>query len=295
VIDAIRRFEPDVVHHAQEHSDWRLLLAQLSARKVPMVLTIHDVVPHLGSAPAPNWLQKRVARKLRRDAAAYVVHGRALADELRTQPWYNGRTVYPIPHLPLRRVQAPEPLPERPTLLFFGRLEYYKGLDIFIRAVELAAARIPELRAIVAGRGVEATRCRGLVTKPELFDWREGFVAHDAVRNTFSEASVIVLPYREASQSGVIPLAFGFGRPVIATAVGGLPEVVENGVNGVLVPVAEPESIAQAIVTMVGDRDLLERLARGAMASVTEGDLSSRKVAEMHLRAYGEVASRAIR
>lgn len=289
-----RRYPPDVLH-AQDHADWRLFGLQRMLRDVPAILTIHDVVlhegeRHAGVSPALRRLQ---VEHIRSRADAYIVHGRRLAEIVQAQRWYRGQDINVIPHGRLPHAASASPLPSRPTILLFGRLEYYKGLDVLVEAAESAARSVPDLRVIVAGRGSDAARCRALVRTPELFEWRLGFVPNEATAALFGEASVVVLPYRDASQSGVAPTAFANGRPVIATDVGALSEAIGDGTNGLLVRDVTPEAVAQAIVRVFTEPGLLERLSSGASETLTAGAMSPESIAGLHMEAYGRLIRRA--
>jgi glycosyltransferase involved in cell wall biosynthesis len=287
---AIRRFDPDVAL-VQDHSDWRLYCLQRTLSSRPVILTVHDVAPHLGSADTGNRVHRWVSRRLRSRADAYVVHGGRLVEQLVARDDYDKRKpVFSIPHGPVfSAVPPPCPLPNQPTVLFFGRIEYYKGLDIFIEAVERNAAAIPGLTAIIAGAGADAQRCRQRVTRPELFEWRDGFVPDRDLAELFCRSSALVLPYREASQSGVIPLAYAHGRPVIATRVGALPDAVWEHWTGLLVDHADAGEIGEAMRDLFGTPGLLEAMTRRAKAVIRDGELSSRNVAARHLEAFGSL------
>jgi len=284
---AARRFDPDVVL-VQQHSDWRLYCLQRILGGRPMVLTIHDVEPHLGSVDASNRVHAWVARRVASAADAYVVHGSRLVEQLISRDDYDKRKpAFSIPHGPVFSAIPPvRSLPQQPTVLFFGRIEYYKGLDVFVDAVERSAASIPGLTAIVAGAGGDARRCRERITQPELFEWKEGFVPDEALAELFFRSSAVVLPYREASQSGVIPLAYAHGRPVIATAVGALPEAVWDHSTGLLVDHADAGEIGEAMRELLCTPGLLEAMATQARAIITDGELSSRNVAARHLEVF---------
>lgn len=294
-LSALRDFRPDVLH-VQDHVDWRLYLLQQIMHAVPTLLTIHDVIRHEGEAPrvdASLPLRRHIARAVRSHAEEYVVHGRSLAGLLESQDWYGGQAVNVIPHGRLPYLASSSPLPPNPTVLFFGRLESYKGLDILIEAAEIAADSIPGLKVIIAGRGPAADRCRALVTTPGLFDWRLGFVPNAETAALFAEASVVALPYRDASQSGVVPLAFVNGRPVIATNVGAISEAVRDGHNGILIHQVSPAAVAAGICRVFNEDRLLSRLADGALETVTSGAMSQQRVAELHMRAYSRLGRRA--
>lgn len=281
---ALSRFGPDVVH-IQDHFDWRLLLASMQPG-VPRVLTVHDVEPHEGWVDPRSPMQRVVENLVRRSADVLCVHGDVLVSLVERQPWYRGQPIVSVPMGVLAHGFARQPLPKRPTVLFFGRLEYYKGLDILVEAVQMAAGRLPGLRAIIAGEGKAVDSAQALVTNPDLFDWRTGFVPDAEIRGLFGEASIVVLPYREASQSGVIPVAFSNARAVIASRVGGLVHAVEPGTNGLLVQPNDSSLLADAIVEALADREVTQRLSSGALASIHSGGQSSSAVAAAHLSAY---------
>lgn len=281
---SLKRFRPDVIH-IQDHFDWRLWLAA-TLLNVPKVITVHDVEPHPGWVDPRNRLQRRMERLVRRSAKVICVHGDSLVSLTKKQAWYRAQPVVSIPMGTHSHEAAVSPLPDCPTVLFFGRLEYYKGLDLFVAAVEKAADTVPDLRAIVAGQGDAAEEAQTLVTRPELFDWRIGFVEDGALPGLFAESSIVVLPYREASQSGVVPVAFANGRAVIATRVGGLVHVVEDGVNGLLVEPANPTALADAILAAFSELSTLGRLTAGAIATIETGAMSPQAISSAHLHAY---------
>jgi len=151
------------------------------------------------------------------------------------------------------------------VLLFFGFVRRYKGLDVLLEALPRVRAR-RDVTLVVAGEFYEpvaATRDRiarlGLEGAVRLLD---RYIPDEEVGALFAAADCAVLPYRAATQSGVVLAAYAAGCPVISTRVGGLPEVVEEGVTGHLVPPEDPEALAQAI---------LEFFARGGRARYEPG------------------------
>jgi len=137
------------------------------------------------------------------------------------------------------------------VLLFFGLVRRYKGLDVLIEAMPRVRAGRP-VTLIVAGEfyePVEPVRARiaalGLADHVRLLD---RYVPDEEVGDLFAAADAVVLPYRSATQSGVVLVAYAGGCPVISTAVGGLPEVVTEGVTGHLVPPEDPAALAEAIL-----------------------------------------------
>lgn len=290
IIRRIRTFRPEIVH-SQWHSDWRLLLLSLVVPRSSRILTVHDVTPHPGWQFHTSPFKRLVRRALYETSDAFLVHGERLVPQLREDRRVPAAAyVGVVPHGSLAQPSGRYPLPIGRSLLFFGRWEYYKGLDLLIEAVEAAGKILGDLRLIVAGQGSEGARARSLVQNPQLFDWREGFVRDEDLPTLFGSVAAVVLPYREASQSGVVPLAFANGRPVIATDVGALSEAVEDGVNGLLVEAPTVEALRDAIVRLFTEPGLLTTLAVGAQRTADES-LGPAAIALAHQAVYTAVAA----
>jgi D-inositol-3-phosphate glycosyltransferase len=148
------------------------------------------------------------------------------------------------------------------VVLFFGFVRHYKGLDTLLDAWPAILAR-RKVTLVVAGEfyePVQATKERierlGIAEHVRLYD---RYLADEEVRRLFAAADVCALPYRSATQSGVIQIAYAAGCPVIITRVGGLPEFVAEGKSGYTVPPEDPQALAQAVLAFydAGGRDAL--------------------------------------
>jgi glycosyltransferase involved in cell wall biosynthesis len=141
--------------------------------------------------------------------------------------------------------------PDHSYILFFGFVRAYKGLDLLIEAFSDARLRKRKLKLIVAGEFYDdSVPYMNLVNKYNLKDdiiFFDHFIKDSEVSLFFSSASLIVQPYRSATQSGVTQIAFHFEKPILVTDVGGLSEIVTDKRNGYVVK-PEPESIADAIL-----------------------------------------------
>lgn len=141
---------------------------------------------------------------------------------------------------------------EEPTALFFGLIKPYKGLDVLIKALKQARIRIPELKLIIAGEvyGKE-DKYISLIHQLHLEDAVEThfrYIQEREIKEFFQRSQVCVLPYKSATQSGVIATAYEFNVPVIASKVGGLSEYVKDDETGILVPPDNPEALAAALI-----------------------------------------------
>lgn len=153
-------------------------------------------------------------------------------------------------------------------LLFFGFIRHYKGLDLLLEAIPRILGQRPKARLLVVGEFYDAespyreqVRAKGL---ENIVRFVPEYVANDEVAPWFSAADVVVLPYRHATQSGIIPVAFHMGRTVISTRVGGLGEVIDEGRTGLLVAPEDPEALADTVVRFLeeGRRDEMEAEVR---------------------------------
>jgi glycosyltransferase involved in cell wall biosynthesis len=274
----VARFEPDVVHLQESAAnDPRLLLATRPRRR-RLALTIHDPSPHPGDN-VPR-LDPFFNGALIRLAGLVFVHGEALREEL-IERFHPRAPVVVVPHG--IEPTAASAVPERPEILFFGRISHYKGLDVLLDAMEAVWRQLPEATLTVAGEGE-------IEPHPALSDRRvtviPGHVPEADVPGLIDAARCVALPYRQASQSGVGSLVKPRGRPLIVTAVGGLPELVGDG-SGIAVPAEDPAALAAALIDVLGDRELAERLGAAGLRA-TERESSWDVVAGKTIAAYRE-------
>ena len=147
------------------------------------------------------------------------------------------------------------------VILFFGFIRQYKGLHVLLEAMPKVLKDVP-LTLVVAGEFYEdkdsyIERIEQLQLKGSV-RVLDKFIPNEAVGDYFSAADVLVLPYLSATQSGITQIAFAFDLPVIATSMGGLPEVVKDGETGFLVPPNDPDALADAVIKYFKD-DCLEK------------------------------------
>ncbi|MDX6503510.1 MAG: glycogen synthase [Gaiellaceae bacterium] len=161
----------------------------------------------------------------------------------------------------------PVPLPVRPRALFVGVLEAYKAIDVLADAWTRVAGRLPEAELHIVGKGSRTAVVERLVGKhPQRVRWTPELDA-DGVAAALDAASFLVLPSRSEGMGRVVVEALCRTRPVLGSRVGGIPDLVRDGENGVLVPPGDVEALAAALEALLGDREVLETLAKGAWAS----------------------------
>ncbi len=300
----VRRFRPDVVHLQEAAGPRRgaflACIAAMLRRSALIVLTVHDPVPHggrdAGVARRAAWSRNLV----RRLADVLVVHGAHCARLLR-EDLAARRPEVPQPGLPQivqsehglilepSLVRPPQPGPLR--LYFFGRMEAYKGVEVLLEAAELLHGEGLPFRLLVAGHGPELDRLQDRFQRLPEVEVRAGFAPPGEIIEAIQEVDCVVLPYLSATQSGVLAAAFAGRRFVIASAAGGIPDVVGHLRNGLLVPPGDPHALAAAI-RAAGDEGLRAQLRDGA-AETAQGQLDWDRIGrELHATFMAAVAER---
>lgn len=270
------------------HFQW-LSLQQLDGRLLPrgrlLVLTAHDVLPR---EPRPG--QRAAQRRLyeRFDAVvAHSQHGRTrLIEELGVEP---GR-VHTIPHGAFAHLaEAPETPPpfhtEKKVVLFFGLLRPYKGLDLLLQAwrgiedAELWIAGMPRM-------DVSALRAAA----PPGVRFVTRFIGERELPAYFRRADLVVLPYREIEQSGVLFTALAFGKPLLLTEIGGFGEIAAAGAARA-VPPGDPAALGEALRELLDDPAQLTGLASRAR-ELAAGEYAWEGIARRTLALYEQLVTR---
>lgn len=156
------------------------------------------------------------------------------------------------------------------TLLFFGRIDKYKGLGVLLKAMETVIEHNPKIVLLIAGNG-DMSEYREQINKlgPNVIVINEWIKDND-VAGIVRRASAIVLPYIHATQSGVIPLAYAFSKPVIATNVGCLDEQVLDGETGFLVRGGDSEALSEAIIKLYDSPEQMKTMGKKARCYMKE-------------------------
>jgi starch synthase len=278
----ISRLKPDVVHQLA----WNLWmnLALPLFPNIPLVTTIHDAERHPGDKKSFVLLQDWQWRR----ATQVIVHAerikRQMIDRLGVPE--HKLHVIPIGSYDLYKAWLDDDVSEHPaTILFFGRIWEYKGLQYLIEAEPLITQQVPETRIVIAGQGEPFERYERLMVNRDRFIVHNHYIPDEMVARLFQEASIVVLPYIEASQSAVLSIAYAFAKPVVATTVGGIPEAVEHEETGFLIPPRDPHSLAEAAVTLLQDHNLRSRMKRQILKKA-KTELSWSSIARKTLAVY---------
>ena len=300
---------PDpVVAHYQWLTMPRLDHRLLSKRR-PRVMTAHYILP-----PGPTTTQLKVARRTFGRMDAVIAHSRRGAERLTSEVGLPQERVRVIPHgafdyltrLPVEKPLPPElgepnpaweedPDSRPPVVLFFGLLRPYKGIDVLIRAAEQLAAPTGEVAPelwIVGNPRMDLTELRERTARLRLdVRWLPRFIEDDEIPAIMRRADVLVLPYLDGEQSGVLYTGLAFGKAMVVSDVGGIGEVArEQGVARLVEP-GDSDSLGHELSRLVIGPEAADqrRQLEASCRDAAKGPFAWDRIARETIGLYGEL------
>lgn len=280
----------DVIHLTWPANVYEFIIYMLK-RKI--ILTVHDPFPHTG-------LDTRIVR-LRRKVAFRCVPHFIILNKAQREKFLS------FYHLPSSAVidsrlscytylnmveQDMTTVPEQKYILFAGKISKYKGVEYLLEAMKKVHDTFPDIKLVVAGGGKYHFDISEYAALPYI-DIRNRFIPDEELVALMNKTQFMVCPYTDATQSGVIMSSFTFGTPVIATRVGGLPEMLGNGKYGMLVKEKDTDALYQGICSLLSDEEQLADYRKEIAKDYTSnGYLSWKTIAEELRESYLQMASR---
>lgn len=258
VAKKIKEINPDAVIIQWWHPYFSPCYCGLTSliKKYPVIFVCHNVFPH-ERFPLDRFLTKSVLKKGR----AYITHSKSDTDDLKTivenplcettvLPTFNAFKIRNIGKKEAREeINTPD---DKKLLLFFGFVREYKGLKHIIKAMPEIISADSNTELLVVGEFgsdkedyLNLIRECGVEAHVRIVD---GYIPDKEIEKYFASADIVVLPYESATQSGIVQIAYSFEKPVIATRVGGLPDVVSDGKTGYITEPCNPSELAKAVI-----------------------------------------------
>ena len=279
-------FNPNIVHIQGGHLYFSFVLPLLHI-KYPLIVTSHDPKPHIGE----NYLRTRFINFCgRRYSNQIIVHGEKLKEQMMKEYNLPNEKVHAIPigqHdvVTFKKYERNDLKEDGNLILFLGRIYKYKGLEYLIKAEPMIIKEVPNAKIVIAGTGENFEIYEEMMINRDNFIVYNRYIPYKEGAELFQRCSIVVLPYIDASQSAVIPLAYAFKKPVVVTDVGAIPEIVDDGITGFIVLPRNPEALADAIVKLLRDAKLRKEMGENAYKKL-KTDLSLDKIAEKTIKVY---------
>jgi glycosyltransferase involved in cell wall biosynthesis len=264
-----------------------------------VIFTAHEPSPLAGTLPSEL---TRSRNRLWEAADAVVVHGMDAAQTVRVAGIPEERIHILPPGAPAISTQIPRSEarlalgiePEQRVILFLGYIKPHKGLHVLLQSIALVKKKCDQLLCLAAGECMDGLgRYQDLINHLGLereVRLHGSYLPERMVPLYFSACDVVALPYLEAAYSGVLLSAYAYGRPVVATAVGGNTELIEEGQTGLLVPPGDPIALAAALSRVLEEPDTANRM--GALgAERLQREYSWPQIAECTERVYRSAIS----
>ncbi|GAO44324.1 glycosyltransferase family 4 protein [Flavihumibacter petaseus] len=214
-----------------------------------IAITIHDPAPHSGEF---NWRNVLVKKGFFPLAKVFLFYSRFSEKTFKEIfPNYSGKTGWMGMHpLSFYRKFCRDQAGEGETILFFGRISPYKGVDVFLKSIPIVLEKFPRQKFVIAGSknaGYELSET-DIAAAGEQLECRIKYISNEELAGLVEDAKLVVCPYLDATQSGVLLTSFVCYRGVIASDVGAFPEFIEEDRNGTLVKVNDPVALANSII-----------------------------------------------
>ncbi len=265
--------EADIVHwQSTTHPKLLLhLMRFIPKKRIPWVFTVHNVLPH---DTGTNEVQ--IYREIYQKMDGLIYHTHYTREEFsRIFPKIQPKSTI-IPHaeysfLDVEQISVSSS-EESNTILFFGNIRPYKGLDTLIRALNIVKQNIPDARLRIVGQPLEPfDRYAEMIDTFHLkdsVDTRLEYIPDEEIPKIFSTASVVTLPYRQIDQSGVLMLALALSKAVVAAKIGGIPEVIQDGKTGILIEPHDEQALADALIALLHNPQMIQQLGHAAREDV---------------------------
>lgn len=253
LISFIYKEKFDIIHTDNIFNAWYILLYYLFRKK--LILTVHDPFPHTGEISNRKSFNYKIAMKL---VKYFVLLNKTQKDKFcqtynlnPKQILINRLGVYDN----IQIFTQPNIVPNPHNVLFFGRISPYKGIEYLCEAMLEVKKYIPDASLTIAGGG----KMYFNIEPYKKYNWiniQNRYIEMQELAELLQKCNISICPYTDATQSGVIMTSYSLCKPVIATKVGGLTEMIDNGKSGILVPPKDIKALANAIINLLQDNKL---------------------------------------
>lgn len=282
VLNFFKQKEYDVIQYVETPSLFHFLPLWFFRKK--LVMTIHDGKPHTGEKKRNENLRRTIIKKY---VKKFIVLNKAEVDVFSQTYSVPLKHIYSshLGYYDILNMYGNKNKKKENYLLFFGRISPYKGVEYLLQAMEIVHRTHSNVKVIVAGSGkmyFDSTKYENL----DYVEIRNRFIELDELADLIRGALFTVCPYTDATQSGVVYSSFALNTPVIATKVGGLPEMIDNGETGIIIPPKSVDNLASTIQNCLSSPECLNRMSKKIAESAKSGIGSWEVIAKEYTDIY---------
>jgi glycosyltransferase involved in cell wall biosynthesis len=289
----IRDKKYDVIHIQEYGPPW-LYFYLRRWNKVPIIMTVHDPYQHQGLPFLKKAYQDIMQFLFIRKSKIIIVLGDILKKQLNTRYTnLNEKNVAVIRHGDLGFIRywnddtnkREQGSTSTKQILMFGSVRANKGLDYLLKAEKIMRSRTKNYEIIIAGKFDDYEKYKKTINNNPNIRVIDKYIEYKDIPEYFNNAAFVVLPYISATQSGVAALSFTFGKPIVATKVGALPEMIQDGKTGLLVEPRNELCLADAIIKLLSDEKIINELCESVRKYCKE-NMSWASIAEQTIEVY---------
>ncbi len=258
IYDFVEKINPDIVHFSNFFKLNNLYFVLKTKRK--LLLTVHDPLPHLGEATKQDRFLRNLNFQFIKNILLLNKQQVSLFKDITKQYSFRQIFVSSLGIYEYLQIYAKEKnqaviSDKKFTVLFFGRISPYKGIELLLKSFRAIEKQNQEVKLIIAGKG-------HLGFDPEVYQSDQisilnRYISNEELVGLIQSADIVVCPYLEATQSGVIMSAFALNKPVLATRVGNFEDVVEHEKTGFLIEPNDEEKLKEMLLFAVNNRHII--------------------------------------
>lgn len=282
----VKKIKPDVVHFNNHIYFNHFYLFLYRGKKI---ISIHDPFPHSGDEKHYASVKAKITRFINNKYIPnHLLFNKAMLNQYRESSKLHKTNIVSTnlgvyEYLNLFSQSSPLYTSE---ILFFGRISKYKGLDTLLSSFQQLLEKMPDIKLSIAGAGDLGFDPNNYNIPNENLNFINRYLTGAELASLINHSKVIVCPYKNATQSGVIMTAFALCKPVVATKVGGLGEMVQDGVTGTLIPPNDPTSLTEALFDLLHDEKKRLKMEINIKNTYYNGEKSWNKITDRILHFY---------
>ena len=267
-------------------SPW-LPIINFMTKHIPKVYTLHDPKLHIGEE---NIILSNINKNLARNASRCIILSEIFKKDMNSIG-VDERKVDVIPHGEFSYYNKTKLKRNfNRTLLFFGRIHKYKGIEVLLKAFKIINMKNKDIHLLIVGNG-KIDKYKEDINNLTNIEVVNRWINDNEVEKFFLRSDVLVAPYIDASQSGVIPTAYGFGMPVIASKIGGITEQVEDGKTGFLVKPGDEHELAKRCIQLLKNENMVMKMGHYALMK-SKKELNWDNIGDMLIESFKKLKDR---